>query len=258
MVEPLRADDPEAVARAIDMARAGEGFALALSRSVPPSDREFERVIAFGKLQVRWDGAGGVRAVATSPRLGFATRFTGELEPAGDGGVLRGTARNRTHWLWRAILVPTALAFAAVLVAAATEPVWALVGFAVVMLALCAAGWHWLGTVRSTAVTRGSDLYELAQALWEAEQTSRVAVNAGLSPDLGRPLTADEREVVRGAASRLRDCDDAERQQLVSAWDPATPEDLADLFEAALDALEAPSEIVETAHDVRRQLDGPG
>lgn len=255
MVEPLRADDPEVVGRAVEMARAGEGFAVALSRSVPPARRELDRVIPLGTLRVRWDEAGGLRAVASSPRVALATRFRGQLEPSSGGGVLRGTARNRTHWLWRAILVPTVLAFAAVLVAAATEPVWALVGFAVLMLALCAAGWHWLGTVQSTAVTRGTDLYELAQALWDADQTSRTPADLGLPATPERPLTEAERELIRTAAARLR-AGEAGSPAVLQDYHPLTSAELAQMFEGFADAPTAPSEAVDAAHDVHRRLDG--
>ena len=134
----------------------------------------------MGRLRVRWGDDGVVTATATTPRAGLATRFRGEIVRDADGVVLRGTARNRSHWFWNGVLlIPMTCCSAGLTVGAAVEGSWGLVAFGLAVLALCALGYRYLGSRGATAELRGGHLYCLADVLWEQEGTSLARRTSG-------------------------------------------------------------------------------
>ncbi|QIK64992.1 hypothetical protein G7072_00365 [Nocardioides sp. HDW12B] len=256
---------PDLHAAAEEMLLEGDAFAVSLAHATPPAERDYTVTTLMGRMRVRWDDSGELRAVASTPRAGMATRFRGRLSTEASGPVLRGTSHNRSHWFWRAVIAPIGVGFTLVAATSAVDGVWGVLALSLVVLALCVLGHHQLGRRASTVELQSAHLADLARTLWDREGFSPFGLDLDLDaavpgPDgetpRVRPVTAAERELLDEVVLALREADAAACRRVVEEYDPMTPDELADLFATFITEELVPDEIVEAARDVRRRLGG--
>ncbi|QIK64991.1 hypothetical protein G7072_00360 [Nocardioides sp. HDW12B] len=173
-MEPLRQGDPDVVGRATAMTAVGTDVAIAVTRSAAPGPEEREYVVPLGSraLKVRWRDD-GLDATAPTRSTLLPTRLRLQLGTDPGGPVLRGTATNRTPWVWTVLLVPLAAWFVVQLVDALGDGSTARTVTSGLVLLACLVGLVVAGTPRSTRHVRTLDLVDLAQALWERDPADR-------------------------------------------------------------------------------------